>query len=122
MAAVRTAACVLLAVSLAGCGPGHATLPVAWQFADGRRCSDSSVSQVVLYGAASCKRGDAGPGACAYDCAAGEAGQHVAVDLDLSAALLAQGQSLAGDPLYRGQGTPTAGQPVALTLYFTGGR
>lgn len=123
-------ACALCALLLgAACGGPSGTISVGWLFADGRACSGAGVTQVALSGPVSCTcDGGACGSGCRFACEAGLGGPSdggssgsVRVDLTGSGTLRADGFTLVGSSIYRGEERVEELGDVLVRLYFTGG-
>ncbi len=110
----------VLALLLAGCGaPPARDLAVGWRFADARTCADAGAATVfaLVDGAAVAPR-------LGFPCSDGEAGKTVtlpSLPAD-SGTLTLEARTAYGAPLYRGDAPAPFVDPLAVTLYFTGGR
>lgn len=123
MSRLASAITLCCAVLCAGCGGARGPIAIGWRFADGRLCSDTGASQVLLGGTVACTCGDSGTTcSCKFTCQDGEQGKSVTAELTRSGEITAQAVSPVGGVLYRGVTRVESIGPVTLELYFTGGR
>jgi hypothetical protein len=115
MSPMRLAVLVLL---LSACGDtGSGTQQLSWQFADGRRCTESGVFTVTVGPLV-----DQPAPTASYSCGTGiPPGTATVMGVPRDTEITLHALSAAGGELYRGTlTTDDALQPAVITLYATG--